>query len=83
MTITFRVESTSRWDALALAHKLPRYNWYLIEPDPRHWNVCIPVEHARGVVPDDVRRTIKAWLRERGLKKAIVHQGEDDFVITD
>jgi hypothetical protein len=49
--VTFRVEATSRWDALALAGKLAGYHWYLIEPDHRLWDVCVPVEHPSGVPP--------------------------------
>ena len=28
-----RIESTSRWDALALTRSLGRYRWYLVEPE--------------------------------------------------
>ena len=79
--VTFRVESISRWDALALAGKLARYRWYLIEPDDRHWDVCVPVEQASGELPEELRRTIETWLRERRLEKAIVHAGTEDYVI--
>ena len=79
--VTFRVESTSRWDALALAGKLARYRWYLIEPDDRHWDVCVPVEQASGELPDELRHTIESWLCERRLRKTIVHARTDDYVI--
>lgn len=74
--VTFRIESTSRWDALALANKLPRYNyWFLIEPDQHHWDVCVPLEQASPQVPEELRRTIIAWLRERHLEKTVIHTG--------
>jgi hypothetical protein len=31
--LTLDIETTSRWDALALAGRLARYPWYLVEPD--------------------------------------------------
>jgi anti-sigma B factor antagonist len=76
--VTFRIESTSRWDALALAQRLARYNWFLVEPDQRHWDVCVPVEQGSSRLPDDLRRTIEGWLRERRLERTIVHTGSDD-----
>jgi hypothetical protein len=79
--VTFRVRSTSRWDALALASKLARYRWYLIEPDDRHWDVCVPVEQTSRALPAELRRTIKAWLRERRLEKTIIQTGTDDHVV--
>jgi anti-anti-sigma factor len=79
--VTFRVESTSRWDALALAGKLTRYHWYLIEPDDCHWDVCIPVEQPSRELPDELRRTIKTWLGERRLAKTIVHADAEDYVV--
>jgi anti-anti-sigma factor len=50
--VTFRVESTNRWDALALASRLGRYRWDLIEPDDRHWHVCVPVEQPSRDLPE-------------------------------
>jgi hypothetical protein len=79
--VTFRVESTSRWDALALAGKLTRYRWYLIEPDDRHWDVCVSVEQACGDLPDELRRTIETWLSERRLNKTIVHARSEEHVV--
>lgn len=79
--VTFRVESTSRWDALALAHKLARYRWYLIEPDARHWDVCVPVEQPSHELPEELRRTIKTWLREGRLEKTIIHTDTDGYVV--
>ena len=80
--VTFRVQSSSRWDALALASKLARYRWYLIEPDDRHWDVCVPVEQRSLELPDELRRTIQTWLRERHLAKTIIHTGTEAYIIT-
>jgi hypothetical protein len=79
--VTFRIESTNRWDALALTGKLARYRWYLIEPDACHWDVCVPVEQPGDEPPDELRRTIEVWLQERRLEKTIIHAGSDDYVI--
>jgi hypothetical protein len=79
--VTFRVESTSRSDALALAGKLARYRWYLIEPDDRHWDVCVPVEQPNRELPMELRRTIETWLRERRLEQTIIHTERGDYVV--
>jgi hypothetical protein len=79
--VTFRVESASRWDALALAGKLARYRWYIVEPDASHWNVCVHVDQPSQQLPEGLRRTIAAWLRERGLDNTIIHVGSDDYLI--
>ena len=68
---TFEIETSNRWDALALAKRLQGYRWYLIEPDARHWDVHVPIDEPDGL-PDDLRRTIEAWLRERKLEAATV-----------
>jgi hypothetical protein len=70
--VTFRIESHSRWDALALARDLRGYRWYLIEPDAQRWDVCIPVEQQSEELPDDLRRTVEHWLQERALEGATV-----------
>jgi hypothetical protein len=77
-----RVESTSRWDALALARKLPRYRWYLVEPDPEHWHVCVPLSEAAADLPDDLRKKLGQWLRERHLDAATIHAESGDFLLT-
>ena len=80
--VTFRVESTSRSDALALASELARhhyYRWYLIEPDARHWDVYIPVEQPSRKLPEELRQTIRTWLRERHLKETVIHTSTDDL----
>ena len=79
--VTFRVESTSRWAALALAGKLARDRWYLIEPDDRHWDVCIPVEQPNRELSIELRRTIETWLRERRLEQTIIHTERGDYVV--
>ena len=79
--VTFRVESTSRSDALALAGKLARYRWYLIEPDDRHWDVCVPVGQPNRELPMELRRTIETWLRERRLEQTIIQTESGDCVL--
>jgi hypothetical protein len=79
--VTFRVEAANRWDALALAGKLARYRWYLIEPEARRWDVCVPVEQPGRGLPAELRRTIKTWLRERRLQKVVIHTDTCDYVI--
>lgn len=37
--ITLRIESHSRWDALALTRNLARYHWFLVGPDHQHWDI--------------------------------------------
>lgn len=78
---TFVVESTNRWDALALARKLVGYRWYMIEPDASHWDVCVPVEVPSGELPDDLRRRIKEWLRERRIRRTVVHADAGDIFV--
>ena len=69
--VTFRIETTNRWDAMALARSLTGYRWYLIEPDARHWDVCVPVDEP-AELPEDLCRRIEAWLCERHLHEATV-----------
>jgi hypothetical protein len=70
---TFVVESTNRWDALALVRKLARYRWYMFEPDASHWDVCIRVDHPpTPEPPEDLRRTVDAWTRERRLGPVVI-----------
>jgi hypothetical protein len=76
---TVQIETTNRWDALALARKLPRFEWYLFEPDARHWDVCVPLDEPAAELPDDLRRLIEAWLSERNLETASVRLGGARF----
>jgi len=68
---TLQIETTSRWDALALAAHLRGRAWYLVEPDARHWNVCVRVDDLD--VPADVRRAVEQWLERRKLAAATVY----------
>jgi hypothetical protein len=79
--VTFRVESNNRWDPLALAGKLARYRWYLIEPDACHWHICVPVEQSSHGLPPELRRTIRSWLRERRLENAMIHTDREGYLI--
>jgi hypothetical protein len=79
--VKVRIESTSRWDALALTRSLVRYRWYLVEPDGRHFDVCVPVEQASEELPEELRRTVETWLDERHLERTIIHQGAEKYVV--
>jgi hypothetical protein len=81
--LTLRIESGSRWDALALTRKLARYHWFLVEPDPRRWDVYVVLDdEAREVPPSELRKPLLDWLNERRLERATIHSGSEDFVLT-
>lgn len=77
--VTLRIETTSAWDALALTRKLPRYSWYLIEPDSRHWDVCVPLEEPVTRLPADLRRAIELWRSERKLEPVAIRTSDGTF----
>jgi hypothetical protein len=76
---TLEIETANRWDALALAGKLPRYHWYLVQPDRVRWDVCIRVDEPMASLPEDLRHAVEAWLRERHLRGTIIHAGDRTF----
>ena len=78
---TIEIATTNRWDALALAGKLPRYHWYLVQPDRMHWEVRIPVQKPVTSLPTDLRRAVESWLRERQLEKTSIHAGSRTFEV--
>jgi hypothetical protein len=78
---TLQIETSSRWDALALADKLPRHRWYLVEPTAERWDVCLPVDDPAGGLPPDVRAAVEQWLCERGLEAATIHAGERTYAL--
>jgi hypothetical protein len=78
-----RIESGTRWDALALTRKLARYRWFLVEPDFEHWDVYVPLDEQRGdELPADLQQRLAEWLNERDLRSATVHTGAADFVFS-
>ena len=79
---TLQIETSSRWDALALVDKLPRHQWYLVEPTAERWDVCLQVEDPAGGLPVDVRAAIEVWLRERRLDAATIHEGGRTYAVT-
>jgi len=81
LMVTLRIETTSRWDALALAGRLARYPWYLVEPDACHWDVCVPLDEPASDLPPDLRSTIELWLRERKLELTTVQAGKRSFSV--
>ena len=76
---TIEIATTNRWDALALAGKLPGYHWYLVQPDRVHWEVRIDMEDSVTSLPSDLRRVVESWLRERQLDKTSVRAGSRTF----
>jgi hypothetical protein len=79
--LTLEIETTSRWDALALAGKLPRYHWYLVQPDQVHWDVCVQMNELVTSLPSDLRYAVEAWMRERHLEATTIHAGDSTFEI--
>lgn len=79
-----RIESGSRWDALALTRKLARYHWFLVEPDLEHWDIYVALDDGEGCdrLPDGLRQPLLDWLDERQLERTTVHARETDFVLT-
>jgi hypothetical protein len=74
-----RIESPSRWDALALTRRLDRYHWYLVAPVETRWDVYVEVERPIKELPDDLRRRVADWLVERRLNGATIHAADGDF----
>lgn len=74
-----RIESTSRWDALALAARLARYRWYIVEPDDRHWDVYVTLAPG-AALPEDLPETIRSWRHERKPAAATVYV-DDRYVV--
>jgi hypothetical protein len=80
---TLRIESDSRWDALALTRKLARYHWFMVEPDLEHWDICVALsDDVRDDVPRDIRKSVLDWLNERHLERATIHCPSAAFVLT-
>jgi hypothetical protein len=76
-----RVETPSRWDALALARRLPAYRWHLLQADADHWHVCVELAQQRNKLPRELRDAIQRWLGERQLAATVVHTATDTCVI--
>jgi hypothetical protein len=77
--VTLRIETSSRWDALALTQKLPRYSWYLVEPDSLHWDVCVPLEEPLTRLPADLHRAIELWRSERNVEPTSIRADDRTF----
>jgi hypothetical protein len=83
VTVTVRIESDSRWDALALTRKLSRYHWFLVEPDLAHWDVYVSLDDEQcDDLPTELRERLLEWLDERHLERAAIHAQAADFVLT-
>lgn len=81
--VTLRIESESRWDALALTRKLDRYHWFLVEPEPEHWNVHVALATERcDEIPHDLHERIVDWLNERKIDEVAIHTDDVDLILT-
>jgi len=76
------IESSSRWDALALVRKLGRFHWFLIEPDTQHWDVHVSLEDRDEELPSELAECVLEWLDERELDSAKVHLADAEVVLT-
>jgi hypothetical protein len=81
-SLKIRIESASRWDALALTRSLGRYRWYLVEPDEKHWDVYVELDDAPPELPEDLRDRIDRWVDERRLDAVTIHAGESDLTLS-
>jgi hypothetical protein len=81
--VTLRIESGSRWDALALTRKLGRFHWFLVEPDFEHWDVYISLDdEPSNDLPNDLRDPLLEWLDERQLERTTIHSRAAEIVLT-
>lgn len=81
--VTLRIESSTRWDALALTQKLSGYHWFLVEPEAERWDICVPLdEKPQDDLPSDLEQCLLEWLNERGLEAATIHTETVDFVLS-
>jgi hypothetical protein len=81
MNTSVRVETRSRWDALALAQRLPAYRWHLLQADAERWYVCVELAQQRDKVPRELTDAIQRWLGERQLATTVVQTATDTCVI--
>jgi hypothetical protein len=78
---TIRIESESRWDALALARSLSGENWHLLQTGPDRWYVCLPGRVNVDGLSDDLLRLLRRWLDQRALPATVVHLPGEDRVV--
>jgi uncharacterized protein (UPF0218 family) len=78
---TLRIETESRWDALALVEKLPRHRWHLVEPDAHSCDVYVTVAEEATDLPGDLVESIEHWLREREVEKVTVRGEERTYSV--
>ena len=69
---TIRIESRSRWDAVALAHDLGGYHWHLVQTGLNEWHVCLRSDGQTRELSEDLVRRLQRWLDERNLPAARV-----------
>jgi hypothetical protein len=52
---------------------------YLVEPDARCWDVCVPLDEPVSDLPVDLRLAIESWLLERKLETTSIRAGDRSF----
>lgn len=82
MSTTVRIESESRWDALALTQRISAYRWYLIQPQHDRWWICLEFDNEEGIsLSADLLERVRGWLHDRQLPAAVVHANDGDYTI--
>lgn len=68
---TIRIEASTRWDALDLAHRLEAHHTYLVQLADERWHVCVRAGDEGGEILDDVREAAASWASQRGLESVL------------
>jgi hypothetical protein len=68
---TIRIEASTRWDALDLAHRLATHHTYLVQLADERWHVCVRAAEAEDEILEHVREAATAWAVERGLDSVL------------
>ena len=66
---------------LALARKLPRCQWYLVQPDRERWYLCVEVDERAGGFPAELESALEAWLSERRLSAVVVRGADGEYQV--
>jgi hypothetical protein len=76
-----RVETSSRWDAVALARRLPDCDCFYLQLAPDRWLVTArPRVGGRRAVTRALQG-VEAWLRERGIDSAQVSVDDRPYTL--
>ncbi len=55
------VEAENRWDAVDLTRRLPACRWFMVERDPRRWEVHVRLERAPRRLSSAVVGVVEEW----------------------